>query len=62
MIKGVQMMDVTKDIILDVQHKMIQDCCLSDSTSDDRTMAQMTMYIHGVNEFAQTLLELLEKG
>ena len=52
---------MTEEEICKLEHKFIQDLLLFETTDSDRAMTQMTMYIAGVNHFAQCVIEEIQK-
>ena len=52
-------MKITKGVILMVEHDLIMSQILSDCPEEDR--AAMAMYIAGVNDMAQAVIEAMEE-
>ena len=54
-------MKLTEENVLRIQHEMIRNSSLWGATLRDRDMIQMTMYICGINDTTEALLEELRK-
>lgn len=46
-----------KDRVLEIEHKMIQDCMIWENIDDDRECLELLAYISGINEMAQAMIE-----
>lgn len=53
-------MKITEGVILKVEHDLLKNQILSDCPEEDR--AAMAMYVAGVNDMAQAVIEAMKEG
>lgn len=53
-------MKITEGVILKVEHDLLVSQILSDCPEEDR--AAMAMYIAGINDMAQAVIEVMNEG
>lgn len=53
-------MRITEGLILKVEHDMLRDMLLIGGSEEER--AEMAMYVAGVNDMAQAIIEAMREG
>ena len=54
-------MKLTKENVLKIQHQLISSCCIWERTEDDKGADKIAMYICGINDMAQEIMDAIDE-